>query len=276
ICFDGTATMVEDYIAVILEQGWTEVEDGYLSPNEDILINVFYDESYSDVEFYIYAYVAPVAEWPADDIAELLGENVTDTIPEYTGESEGFTILDDAWGTAVMVSVEEGTEDDAIAAYEAILIVAGYTAVEGEEHTFISPNGQITIEVYMGTSGSFTIAFEVDPFIYAVSFPADDLATFLTEYELGFEVTSLPDPAEKGYLVESGVEEIYHYFSLTVEGNALDEMLEVLVPVLTAAGYELDEGHSDETHKTYLNEEYHEIDIGYYASTDTTRVMFWE
>lgn len=277
-CFDGDEEMVEDYIAVLLENGWTpnDTGDGYVSPNKDIVVDVYYDDAYFDIEFNIYAYVAPVAEWPADDIAELLGEKVTDTLPEYTGESSGFTILDDAWGTAVMVSVEEGTEDEAIAAYEATLIAAGYTAVEEAEHTFNSPNGQIIVEVYMGTPGSFTIAFEVDPFIDTVPFPANELAEFISTYELGLTVTSLPDPAGNGFIIQSGTSSGYHYFSLTVAGNALSEMLEALDPILTAAGYALDNDYSTDTVKYYENEDYHAVDIRYIASTDTTRVSFWE
>ena len=110
----------------------------------------------------------PEKDFPAEKIAELLGESITDVVPAYTGANKGFTILDDEAGTAVMVYVQGGTEKDAVSAYKQILAVAEYTEAGADAYgdmRYLSKNGQILVTPYYATAGSFTIAFKAAPLL---------------------------------------------------------------------------------------------------------------
>ncbi len=274
----GDETLEDDYIAILLEANWTETDDGYVSPNKDILLEVGYNDWYGCLEVVIKKYVAPATAWPTADIATLLGDKVTDTVPAYAGEATGYRILNDAYGKGVQVLVEEGTEEDAIAAYETTLLDANYTK-NGDY--YVSPNGQLTISLYVGTPGSFTIDITVDPFLEAVkTFPATELATFLTTYDLGFSLDTLPDTAAgKGYIVSTGMADgaDYHYFSITVSGNAFAAYDAIIYPLVTAAGYEYNASYSTANHIVYLNaDNWHEVDVVYNTTANTTSVVFYE
>ncbi|MCR5490728.1 MAG: hypothetical protein K6F32_01190, partial [Bacilli bacterium] len=280
----GTAEDVEAFAAVLTEAGWTvnneSEEDGYveaISPNEDIFVTITYNTRYELIEYVITAYAPASTTWPAEDIAELLGDKVTDTIPAYEGESSGYLATEDAWGKMIVVNVEEGTEEAAITAYGATLVEAGWTA--NENGTFTSPNGQITISLYMGTSGSFTIDFTVDPWLDALdAFPLDAVNTFLTDESFGFTLSeALTDPSEKGFKYESGASGYgYNYARVEVSGNVLDAWDEALSATLIAAGFELDAAYSTDTYKVYYNAATDmEVDIRYVASSDTTYIAFF-
>ena len=116
-----------------------------------------------EVTFYAKLDAIPVAEFPAEDVAKLLGSDVTDTVPAYSGTNGGYSILNDYYGTAVVVEVEAGKELDAVAAYIAQIKEAGYTSYKDSEDMFASANGQILVQITKGTIGTMNISFKACP-----------------------------------------------------------------------------------------------------------------
>ena len=273
-CYGVSADLLAAYTTILGTANWTPgaAENTFISPNEDILIELAAKSSW--LEIYIRAYEKPAPVWPAESVAAALGDEVTDTLPAFEGECEGFNFLSDAYGTAVMVTVGEGNEEAAITAYQGTLTTAGYKFNEEDEY-YYSANNQILVDVYKGTSGSITIAFMANP--HSSEFPLNKVNAFLTEYDLGFTLTQgLPDASGEGYTLTTGVYYSYHYMVVTVNGNQLDSYVAALTPIVTAAGYELDEENSDETFYDFVNEDYHEVQIEYNADKDTTDVVFFE
>ena len=165
------------YETILKEAGWEVINsDGFYTATLEIAnkgiarIEFSFNTQINGVLITIYFKLDPIPEkdFPAAKIAELLGEDITDVVPAYTGANKGFTILDDEAGTAVMVYVEGGTESDAVAAYKAILTEAKYTeaGVDAQgDMRYISEHGQILVTPYYGTSGSITIAFKAAPLL---------------------------------------------------------------------------------------------------------------
>lgn len=173
--YGAKATDVATYVDILTTAGWEVSLDGntyraYLTiPDEGIArIEFAYNDKEGAIVVTIYFMLdpIPVIEWPAKEIADLLGEYLTDIVPEYTGANQGFTILNDMFGTAVMVKIEKNTEDAALASYIQTLTTNGYTALDEEEYGenyFISQNKEIIVNVYWADRGSITIAFEKAP-----------------------------------------------------------------------------------------------------------------
>ena len=120
----------------------------------------------------------PGATWPAQEVAAVLGSDITDVLPPYEGYSTGYTVFPaDMWGDDyILVDVESGTENDCVAAYKATLEKNGYTATPGGN--YFSPNHQIRVTVYYGTSGTFTIEFVAGPFL---EWPAARVARMIND-----------------------------------------------------------------------------------------------
>ena len=142
-----------------------------------------YDESYKALAITIYTSLDPIPQenMPNDEIAEILGTEVTDTIPAYEGENGGYVLLDDMFGSAITVTVPIETEKAAVAAYKETLKQAGYTEVGEDpdgEMRYLSPNGQIIITVYYATACSFTINFAKAPLF---AFPSAQIAEYYGE-----------------------------------------------------------------------------------------------
>ncbi len=136
----------------------------------------------------------PGATWPAEEVAAVLGSDITDVLPPYEGHSTGYTVFPaDMWGgDYVLVDVESGTENDCVAAYKATLEKNGYTVTPGGN--YFSPNHQIRVTVYYGTSGTFTIEFVAGPFL---EWPAARVARFIKEM-YGDKVTDVLPAFEGG------------------------------------------------------------------------------
>ena len=136
----------------------------------------------------------PGATWPAEEVATVLGSDITDVLPPYEGYSTGYTVFPaDMWGDDyVLVDVESGTENDCVAAYKETLVKNGYTVTPGGN--YFSPKHQIRVTVYYGTSGTFTIEFVAGPFL---EWPAARVARFIKEM-YGERVTDVLPAFEGG------------------------------------------------------------------------------
>ena len=129
----------------IADKGVARLEFEYSEKHGAIIVTIYYKLN-----------PIPVNSWPSDDVKALLGDYTIGTVPAYTGANKGFVILNDMFGTAVMVKVERGTEEAAIASYKTDLANAGYT---NNDDIYTNPNSEIAIEVYSAEKGSITIAF---------------------------------------------------------------------------------------------------------------------
>lgn len=267
----GPESLKDDYADILRQAGWTETAaDSYVfvSPAEDIQITLAFT-SYG-LEIRVAAYVKPAAVWPADEIAALLPTGLQDAVPEYTGDNDGFQVLNDSYGSAVVVTVAEGTESDAIAAYKEMLETAGFTYNAGFDF-YVSPNNEIVIpSPYMGTSGSFTIEFKESLLVF--DFPLATLNAFLETYELGFQLSGAlgSDANGSGYwFYEDCGTSSYAGTRILFAGNQVDAIYAQLAAVIPAS-YEWD----DDYECWFDDTTYHEVDL-YYAS-GSTYLSFWE
>ncbi len=129
----------------IADKGVARLEFEYSEKHGAIIVTIYYKLN-----------PIPAKNWPSDDIKALLGDYTIGTVPAYTGANKGFIILNDMFGTAVMVKVQRGTEEVAIASYKTDLANAGYT---NNDDIYTNPNSEIAIEIYSAEKGSITIAF---------------------------------------------------------------------------------------------------------------------
>lgn len=181
------------------------------------------------VTFYAKLDPFPTTGWPYERVAELLGEDITDTVPAYTASNNGYTVLNDAFGTAVVVAVDTGTEESCIGTYRKVLLFNGYELVEGMTSQYISPNKQIIVSVYKGTSGSFTIEFYPAPYY---TWPTAKIASMLNT--LFGNITEVV-PAYTGgveYTVDENDGDLYITITLPEDVEA-DDAVTAYVGILT-------------------------------------------
>ena len=199
-----------------------------------VRIEVEYSSTYGAVIITFYAKLEPfpVAGWPYDGIAEILTEDVTDVLPAYEGENQGFNLMNDYFGSYVQVLVSKGTEQAAIAAYQATLEANGYRKngeYLGNDPVYVSPNGQIWVNVYYGTSGSFSIDFKMMPNIWpgaSIAQALKDLYGNITE-----KVPAYNNAEEYNVDKNEGV----LYIEITLQdGASLDGALAEYVNILKA------------------------------------------
>ena len=132
----------------IADKGVARLEFEYSEKHGAIIVTIYYKLN-----------PIPVNSWPSDDIKALLGDYTIGTVPAYTGANKGFVILNDMFGTAVLVKVEKGNEEAAIELYKTDLANAGYTNYDEAADEYTNPDSEIAIKVYSAEKGSFTIDF---------------------------------------------------------------------------------------------------------------------
>ena len=185
------------YVAKLIAAGWDVVYDDETETSVTATLTVegegvatLYVGYYADygaieVQFNPYLSPLPSEEWPAEQLAEIYAlYELTDALPAYT-EGNGYTIYDDMWGTGVVVYVDADTEEDHIAAYEALLVEAGWTDAGTDAYgdtIYVSPNEEYAVTVYTETAGTFTIGFTdipADPTVW----PAEQISYFFYYYD---------------------------------------------------------------------------------------------
>ena len=123
---------------------------------------------------------------------------------------------------------------------------------------------------YISIKPSYVAPIEFD----LAEFPLAELNAFLAQYELGFTLTDpIPDAAGAGYAMESDVAQGYHYFVIMVSGDQSAAIQAILEPIVTAAGYTLKQGQSG---PFWENAAEHQVSANYYASSNTTEILFFE
>ena len=127
--------------------------------------------------FYIYLEPFPTTEVPQDEISELLGGYTTDIVPGYAGETTGFQLNDDSYGTYIVVQVEQGTEEAAITSYTQTLLENGYRLENEGGSVYVSEHHEIFVQMYKD-SGSFKIVFYRASYL---SWPSTQISAYLGE-----------------------------------------------------------------------------------------------
>ncbi len=271
-------TLGETYASALVAAGWTLTDEGYLSPAKDILITFEYEADYGCYALIIAAYSDILEAWPTEQVAAAFGEEITDQIAAYSGEANGFRFLKDDTGTAVQILVEEGKEEETIAAYKQDLTSAGWTT-SGEELLF-SPNDQLYVMVYKDEAGVVWVQFGLNPYVNMLEeFPLDAINEFASTNGVGYTLPNgftLEDPSGKGYLLTPGTSNGRPYLYLLVIGNAFEAWDNALEACLSANGYSLYSDLSTDTLKLYVNTAMsHYVEISYNASTGMTSVVFF-
>ena len=166
--YGATEQNLVSYADSIKTSGWEVEKDGNIyyafltiADKGIARLQFEYSAKYNAAIFTIYYKLdpIPVADWPTDDIAALLGDYTIGTVPAFTGANKGFVILNDMFGIGVLVKVERGSEEAAVESYKTDLANAGYTDYDEASSTYTNPNSEIAIKVYSAEKGSFTIDF---------------------------------------------------------------------------------------------------------------------
>lgn len=142
---------VKDYMKVLSDAGWTADYDSSAyynyatSPEGSIKMTLINYTSYVTLKL---EYVPPkLTEWPADAIAEALGEKAKTTLPGITGEGLQFEFTDNG-DDSMKLDVYGSTPT----AYVSILEDAGFTVTEGSEEDqywyLLSEDKTVKVQVY--------------------------------------------------------------------------------------------------------------------------------
>ena len=246
----GTRADAVAYAKVLEEAGWTvnggEEEDAdaasYVAKIqiEELglaRIEVIYNNHDG---FYLIFYAGldplPGTYWPEQEIANGLGYGINDTVPAYTGAAKHYTYFEpDMWSDGyVVISVEEGTEQDCIDAYKRTLVENDFTTTTGGN--FISKNHQIRVSVYTAEAGTFTVEFFAGPFL---QWPAERIQRLIDDL-YPYEITDILPAFEGG---EEYTTELYEddglYISISFENKEAEEAVDEYTSILGINGFEL-------------------------------------
>lgn len=212
--YGGTAQDAANYMTTLQEAGFKVLnsKDSYSATKAVEGKGLFrLDYSYDPEKgvitliFYIYLEPFPTTEFPQDEISELLGGYIVDKLPGYDGETTGFQLNDDSYGTYIVVQVPQGTEEAAIASYTQTLLANGYRLENEGGSVYVSEHHEIFVQMYKD-SGSFKIVFYRAPYL---SWPSTQIAAYLGE-EISDVVPAFEDgradeftfePAEDGLAI---------------------------------------------------------------------------
>ena len=280
-CYDNmyinnmSSEQFEAYLKKLSDAGW--VTESTKSPYDltkhfdagfTASLKLSYTESssgnYATLRIYYIADPDAEATWPAEEIAELLGEGVTDVLPELVFEGATFKTYDDAYGKGVLAFVGEENQDAVMEAYAKTLGDAGF--VPNDSGLYASPNGQFFVEIYKGTDGAIGLE---------ISFPRNIASEIEAIMESrGAENWKAPDFSSlenKINLSNSGVVKS-SYYQLVFTGNCESDVL----AILKAANYTIPETPSASYGYECVDPtEQVEIDVLYLEANDVTLALVY-
>ena len=243
----ATTKDVENYAETVKTAGWevtyNEQYENYKAkltiPGVGIAnMTFYYNPQISSAVLIIDGtiYPLPTAVFPSEDIAEILGEEITDVVPAYQGQAEGYAIEKDGLDHAVRVSVTKGTEKACAAAYIEYIKTQGYKLEEDCEDTYISPNLQIYIQANgIDNSGIFSIKFYLVP--YTLDWPSAKISEFLGE-DVKDIVPVFEHEAVKSYEFEIDDDGSWVKVNFDYEADVdIDEMVELYAQTLLDNDY---------------------------------------
>ena len=173
----------------------------------------------------------PTATFPSEEIAEILGEDITDVVPAYEGTATGYAVTEEGTNYIITVQVEKGTEKAAAAAYLEYIQTQGYALEEGYSTIYVSQNKQIYIQSNgIADSGEFTITFWPVP--YTLDWPANKIAKYLGE-DINTVVPAFENEDIENYEFEADEDGIWILINFDYDADVdVDEMINAYIEVL--------------------------------------------
>lgn len=270
---------VDAYIKQFEDAGWEAVEDAYHDIDfykhfEDLGLTAhvyferyyFANYGYINIKIYYVSDLDPLPVWPTEDIAAILGEDVTDVLPALTGfDGATFKAYSDGYGMGVLAFVGEENQDAAITAYAGILAEAGFIPADESNTSFASPNGQFFVSISKGTDGAIDIA---------LSLPRNLAKEIVNQMEKeGVTDWTCPDFSsleDKINLTYTGSYEGWAY-QLVFDGDVVT----AFTTILATDGYSVPETPTKYGYECVSADEQVEIDVLYDSESDLTIVMFY-
>ena len=181
LCYDYlkinnmTLEMFADYRSKMEANGWSTTDTAlpynYYKHFEDLKLtahirvnhNISEEEGAKGVVTITIFYISeldPTETWPAEDIAALLGQDVTDVLPAVSFEGATFKMTKD--GVKVFIAAE--SQEALVTAYKATLATAEFTFDE-EKGYYTSPNGQFAVKLAADEDGNLLIKLSIPGFI---------------------------------------------------------------------------------------------------------------
>lgn len=178
----------------------------------------------------------PTATFPSEEIAELLGEDITDVVPAYEGTATGYAVTEEGTNYIITVQVEKGTEKAAAAAYLEYIQTKGYALEEGYSTIYVSQNKQIYIQSNgIADSGEFTITFWPVP--YTLDWPTNKIAKYLGE-DIDTIVPAFENEDIENYEFEADEDGIWILINFDYDADVdVDEMINAYIEVLQGSKY---------------------------------------
>ena len=223
-----------------------------------------------------------VPEWPSADINEDFEElGITDSFPAFNGDAFRYVF----YSGQVVVRVEEGTQEEQIAAYAQMLVQdEHFTLLSTDGYgrsTYLSPNQQFTIMPWDGTLAATStnpaparnIYINYAP--YVTEFPTADVNKFLTDNTMGFTIPEGSEatlPGSSFDLTET-TNQGFPILYVEIGGEYLSEYVSLLEPLVTAQGYVGGVDPDDPTYYSWQTSSYNTVVV--YVDSGSTVLVFW-
>ena len=164
-----------DYISKMEANGWSTTDTAlpynYYKHFEDLKLtahirvnhNIGSEEGAKGIVTITIYYISeldPLENWPAEEIATLLGENVTDVLPSADYQNSTYKMGKDK----VTVLVADEYEDALVTNYKTVLAGAEFTYDE-ENNKYVSPNEQFFVMLSKDSDGNMVIEFHAFGFV---------------------------------------------------------------------------------------------------------------
>lgn len=197
---ESVAVSEEVYTKTLTEAGWTIDKTQYeevgvlaYAPNNTIKLNYYLMGSIFSID--IYRNIPKQLEWPAEAIATILGDKITEVALEFlwdTGYIVEAVAESDTEFAHVNILIDDvtGTEEEMIAATETAyneLFTAANWIIDDTQYAdygymVTSPKEEITIQHYLATDGYHIViyrAHDLSGYKYATEWPTADVAAAL-------------------------------------------------------------------------------------------------
>lgn len=172
IVYNTSEDNFNSYLAALNLAGWSlagrnnSYTGRYEIENEGLVkLEAAYDSESGAIILTLYVNVYPFPDnyFPYKEIARNLGSDITERVPEYTGENGGYTLITIGDDYAFLVEVEEGKELEAKNAYIEQIKEEGYSLYQGLSTMYVSENGQILLQPRENTDGTFSVIYRACP-----------------------------------------------------------------------------------------------------------------
>ena len=206
---DDLIAELSAYAKTLTDAGYTlktGTQNTYVSPNAQLEVTVGFQQSLYGYYFVVQIDIQglPPQVWPADKIAAILGEEITDPVPSIDGAKK-YAFDGSGYYALIEIAVTPAgstTPEQLLSEYVAALTEAKYTFYEegywGD--TYVSENHQLLVTPYvLGSVLYIDIDLAPVPPVTYEEFPADIVTEFFAEYEVEPAIIPYSIAAEDGY-----------------------------------------------------------------------------